>query len=297
MPIGVRSYVFEDSGAVKHVPRRVIQGLYADEDAIPEYAGTRQRVAEVVVENENGKPIRILDARGHFWTFDEAGHLKRDPPNFHFGPHRPKDQDGKVVVDLRPKLEEKQWLAKHRWDLTKDDIDSLTLAIWPQAAPEIGRVGSVKGSAPRVPAMTNAGREALTKMFGAVHDISESLGDLSEAALKGLIYETQRIGRMYNEQVPIWDGIAAHIEKVREIRARHRSGKGTWYAVVNVLLWNDEHTDGRSIETFHRACNGKAAAVEAARELLAESARHFDENVTLEAEVRSDLEWAPPLPE
>ncbi len=65
MGISVRLYVFEESGAIKHVPQRVSYGLPFGEDAIPEYAGTRQRVAQVVLDNENGKPVRILDATGH----------------------------------------------------------------------------------------------------------------------------------------------------------------------------------------------------------------------------------------
>jgi hypothetical protein len=81
MPITSRLYVFEESGAVKRVPRRIQDALVFGEDAIPEYAGTRQRIATAIVENENGKPVRILDASGSYWTFDSDGKIHRDLHN------------------------------------------------------------------------------------------------------------------------------------------------------------------------------------------------------------------------
>jgi hypothetical protein len=46
------------------VPLRLHDKLPFGEEAIPEYAGTRQRIATVVLDNESGKPVRILDATG-----------------------------------------------------------------------------------------------------------------------------------------------------------------------------------------------------------------------------------------
>ncbi|KAB1071167.1 hypothetical protein [Methylobacterium planeticum] len=66
MAISVRYYVFEEAGPLRHVPRRVSDGLYAGEDTIPAYASTQQRIAEVIVENEDGKPARLFDARGRY---------------------------------------------------------------------------------------------------------------------------------------------------------------------------------------------------------------------------------------
>jgi integrase len=39
-------------------------------------------------------------------------------------------------------------------------------------------------------------------------------------------YEVRRIARLYDEDVPIWQGIATQIDRAREIRARHRTGQG-----------------------------------------------------------------------
>jgi hypothetical protein len=56
------------------------------EDAIPEYAGTKQRIAEVIVENDGRKPVRILDAKGSYWDFDEEGKIHRSL-QAHESPH------------------------------------------------------------------------------------------------------------------------------------------------------------------------------------------------------------------
>ena len=68
-----------------------------------------------------------------------------------------------------------------------------------------------------------------------------------------------------------------------------RVGKGVWYALVDVVMWED-HV-GRSLARFHEECIGKQAAVVAARKLLAQHAGDFAENITVEAEVLTDLEW------
>jgi hypothetical protein len=103
MPITSR--LFEESGAVKRVPRRIQDALVFGDDAIPEYAGTRQRIATAIVENENGKPVRILDAQGTYWTFDADGKIHRDLHNSAFTAMELHDNAERAsrakVVDLR----------------------------------------------------------------------------------------------------------------------------------------------------------------------------------------------------
>jgi hypothetical protein len=50
-----------------------MEGLCHGQDAMPQFANTKQRVADVVVELENGKPARILQANGSFLDFDDKG--------------------------------------------------------------------------------------------------------------------------------------------------------------------------------------------------------------------------------
>jgi hypothetical protein len=50
-----------------------MEGLCHGEDAMPEFANTKQKVANVTVEVENGKPARIVQASGSYLHFDQKG--------------------------------------------------------------------------------------------------------------------------------------------------------------------------------------------------------------------------------
>ena len=295
MAISIRYFVFADDGSLKHDPRRVSEGLHAGEDALPDFARSKQRVAEVVLDNEEGKPVRILDARGQYWSFDAEGRLDQSD-RFTFmrwcDPIREAPK-GKVV-DLRPNIERKKWEREHRWDVSAEDLDRLTAAVWPWAngEPE-GGVQSVKGKAQKVPPMTHDGEEAFSKIRRSIIDISMELERLSEPALKGVAYEARRVGRLYQGEQSFHDVVAAKADHHREIKARYRTGKGAWYADLQVWLWNEARDSSEVIEHIEERCNSKPAAIAAARRLLAENAHRFDANIIVEVEVLSELEWVP----
>jgi hypothetical protein len=68
MSLSVRFYLFADDG-LQRISQRLMHGLALGNDAMPQYAGTKQKAADVIVEVENGKPIRIAKADGNFLTF------------------------------------------------------------------------------------------------------------------------------------------------------------------------------------------------------------------------------------
>jgi hypothetical protein len=45
---------------------------------MPQFAGKKQKVANVLVTIENGKPVKIERADGSFLTFDENGEVHKD---------------------------------------------------------------------------------------------------------------------------------------------------------------------------------------------------------------------------
>ena len=59
MPISTRLYVLEPDGALKRIPMRVVNGLVFGADSVPAYAGTSQRIVQVLVDNEDGRPVRL----------------------------------------------------------------------------------------------------------------------------------------------------------------------------------------------------------------------------------------------
>lgn len=62
----IRHFLFTDDGKIWRIPRRIVEALIFGKDAIPAYAGTTQRVLEVLIENEDGKPALIESATGFF---------------------------------------------------------------------------------------------------------------------------------------------------------------------------------------------------------------------------------------
>ncbi|WP_258763329.1 hypothetical protein [Bradyrhizobium arachidis] len=69
MGLCIRFYLFAEDG-LQSISQRVMIGLVRGKDAMPQYAGTKQKVADVIIENEGKRPIRIERVQGSFLTFD-----------------------------------------------------------------------------------------------------------------------------------------------------------------------------------------------------------------------------------
>jgi hypothetical protein len=117
------------------------------------------------------------------------------------------------------------------------------------------------------------------------------LDRLSEPALKGLAFEARE--RAEGES-GLWAGLADECDHLREIRARRRTGRGVWYAVIEAERPDPDdagvaHVDDVAFEK----CQGKKAAAEAARRLLKEHADSLREDVMLRSALYCELEWEP----
>ena len=73
MSLSFRFYAFPDDGSLRRIPKRIANDLGITDEAIPELACARQRIAQVILEVEDSRPARIIDARGFFWQFDAEG--------------------------------------------------------------------------------------------------------------------------------------------------------------------------------------------------------------------------------
>ena len=62
------------------MPRRIFDGLTFGHDGMPEFAGTKQRIAEALIENEGQKPVRSPDVRGSYWPFDDQSRMMQACP-------------------------------------------------------------------------------------------------------------------------------------------------------------------------------------------------------------------------
>ena len=293
MGLSFRHYLFLNDGSLRRVPQRIADELPNGTDAIPEFAGTRQRVAQVIVENDERRPVRILDARGFYWSFDDAGRIDADLRR-QLVEHM--DMIGAVptlkgrVVDLVPEIKKRELQARSEWTLTGADLDRIAADIWPGGAGPASEVTTVKGKAPRKPPLTNESRWALERIGQQVVVISSELAGLSERALKGLAFEAHRLGSLEDEA--LWRGVADEAKRREAIRAAYRTGKGEWIAVLTVSREDPEDPVVRQhIQSEHVRCATREGAIEAGRRLMAEKAEWLDTETFVEAEIVSALKW------
>ncbi|MEY9580931.1 hypothetical protein ABIE88_008507 [Bradyrhizobium diazoefficiens] len=295
MAFSLRFYLFAEDG-LKRISQRVMMALVHAQDAMPQYAGTKQKVANVILEVDNAKPLRIERIEGSFLRFDDKGQVHKDLVASGFAAldtglalqqalRRP---TGKVV-DLAPKLNREKWERENRWTPTKEDLEAIADDIWRKRAGE-PRIEQAKGAAPKPPRVTYEAKEAVREILSLVTSIDNKLRWLSEVDLKGFAFEAREVSKGDSSR-PVWLGIAQLADHYREILTRRRTGRGTWYAVLHIMRWDTTRRTAETTASFHKRCGSKAEAEEAARALLVEHAKDFSGDISIEAEVLCDLEW------
>ena len=142
MGFGYRYFLFEQDGTIKHIPHRVVEGLYQREDRLPEYAGQTIRIVFVEIVVKDRRPIRTQYVLGHIWKFDSLGGFDEE-----FEDAQSRDMaelvasglglepvgDG-TVVPFAAKVAWGRMNAKFQWKPTPADITRIVHAIWPEAA-------------------------------------------------------------------------------------------------------------------------------------------------------------------
>ncbi|MGY0571668.1 hypothetical protein ACTGJ9_011945 [Bradyrhizobium sp. RDM12] len=296
MGLSIRFYLFAEDG-LQSISQRVMTGLIRGKDAMPQYAGTKQKVADVILENEGKKPVRIERVQGSFLTFDEKGHVHKDLVASGFAAletgmaleealKKPQNK----IVDLTPKLNREKWERENRWTLTKEDLDAIADDIWRRKRAGRPRVERAKGAALKPPKITWEAEEALKEISNSLMSIDNKLGWLSEPALKGVAFNSRENAKIEADRA-MWLGVAEAADRCREILVRRRTGRGVWYAIVQILRWDAPRRVAEASASFHERHNSMAEAEEAAQRMLVEHATHFRADMSVEAEVLCELEW------
>lgn len=296
MGLAVRFYLFADDG-LQRISQRLMNGLALGKDAMPQYAGTKQKVANVLIEIDDAKPIKIGRTDGVFLTFDENGQVHKDLVASGFAAmetyralERAEGAGTGKVVDLSPKLNREKWERENRWTLSKEDLDAISDDIWKRKRAVSPKVHRAKGIAPKPPPMTWEANEAIKEIRSKIWTIGGKLEHLTEPALKGVSFEALKLAKA-DQNSALWRAVSEVAEERREILKRHRSGSGVWYATVDILRWDVTHHSGETTTSFHERCNSKKEAEEAARRMLAENAKYFSAEFSVEARVVCELEW------
>jgi hypothetical protein len=270
-----RFYLFAEEGVFR-IAQRVVEGLIYGKDALPAYAGTRQKVASVRVENDRNEVLRITEANGSYWHFDAVGRideaLRKDiqaaMDNLPFN-----NQGDESVVDLSAKLSRKKWEKEHRWNLSKVDLDLIASDL---------KISGFSDKGPRLRAVESTAPKQSALPYEAEHALVRSVGNYSS-------FEANR--RAEGATNPVWAGIASLADRKREILARHRTGKGVWYAVIEGVR-QGRGSEAREIFTIaFEKCDSLKSAEAATRRLLVENAEKFSNLIGVEPHVYTDLEW------
>lgn len=291
MALTVRLYLFEEGGAIKRIARRVAEGFTYGQDAIPAYAGTRQRVLEVVVENDSGKPTAIVHTNGYFLEFDAEGRVDESlrqtlvaAMNMAF----PAERDEGNVVSLSPRRERQVWETKHRWKPTKNDLDRIIADLSLRRG--VKGFESVVGVATKRPTLSYEAKSALNEVGSKFSMCAWHIGQVTEKALPGLIFEARARAKAQPEDQFFWEAVALEGERQQELKRLRRTGKGKWIALFQV--W--KHTGPSAMEEFfveHRECEGESDAIDAMKELIRQHHEKAGPAMSIEARTMPDLEW------
>ncbi len=296
MSISLRFYLFTEAG-MQRISQRVMDGLCHGEDAMPQFAETKQKIAAAVVEFDNRKPLRILDLSGSYLEFDQQGRVLEgylaqsvfEAMETFDALERSKRVAPSKVVNLAPKLNREKWEREHRWQPTAKDMDDISADIWKQKKADSVKIVQTKSAKPAPPKMTYEATEAIREIQTQISRVNFKLEALSETALKGVAFEARE--RAAEDNNAVWLGVADAADRRREILARHRTGKGMWYASIQLTHWDATGNSGRCEDIVHEKYNSKKEAEVAARRLLAENAKYFSASTSVEADVVCDLEW------
>ena len=117
--ISIRYYLWADDGPWR-LPSRLHQDLIARKVALPQYAGTKQKILEVFARWITSDAFS-LKGRGGICTFDADGFMERDRAEELVGWVVERAQQkltGGNVVNIEPTLRERRYKRDHLWKPT-----------------------------------------------------------------------------------------------------------------------------------------------------------------------------------
>jgi hypothetical protein len=124
--ISIRYYLWADDGPWR-LPVRLHQDLIARKVALPQYAGTKQKILEVfalwITQNTFS-----LKGRGGIFTFDADGFVERDPAEELVGWVVERAQQkivGGNVLNIESTLRERRYKREHHWNPTRSMLNCI----------------------------------------------------------------------------------------------------------------------------------------------------------------------------
>jgi len=300
MGIGLRYFLFEEDGKLRHVAQRIVEGLAHGEDRLPQYAGQSLRAFDVLLETENGKPVEIIKLTGDIWHFDEKGRTRQDWVDSAIRASETHEALRQAsitgpVVDITGRIERRRWEEHNRWEPTSADINRIIHIIWPETAGRpVNRPKSVSGTRKRRPPMTHEAKHVERECHSPVSRIVMGIDRLRDPSLKAFIakLEDSEDNKMPGHR-EVWRGIRHAAEKLLANSKAWKSSKGKWFAVAERYIREEEdNSSAAQVEIVDCVeCSGKKAAVAECRELIRKHADQFDNRVTIDVQMYPGIVW------
>jgi hypothetical protein len=155
--VSVRHYLWAVDGPLR-IPEKLHQGLITRRLALPDCAGTTQKILEVFAVPMKRGAIR-LHGRGNIYHFDEQGFVDLSPYAEAIDAVKAlqfRDQLNEKLIDLRPAMHQRHFSRANFWKPTRLMLDRVRGDFQP-------RSGSVNASKIRV--LTSRAGFATSDMF------------------------------------------------------------------------------------------------------------------------------------
>ena len=138
MGIGIRVLLVDDDDSIKRLPLTRYERLFRRDpnEQLLQYAGKRVRFAEVAVELEERKPVRIIRAVYGILPFDSEGRIdtaeyeKEMRLSAEMMPPILADRLSPKIVDAKHKFAKKRFNDQFRWEPTPQIDKSIVEAIF-----------------------------------------------------------------------------------------------------------------------------------------------------------------------
>jgi hypothetical protein len=123
MGISLRIFLINDDDSIERLSLRRYERLTRNDpdERLPQYSGRRVRYAEIVVEFDQRKPVRILRIQYFIMSFDSEGRIDvAEQENesilaMDVLPSYNIDQQPSQVIDARHRFAKKRFDNKYRW--------------------------------------------------------------------------------------------------------------------------------------------------------------------------------------
>jgi|SRR6516165_3965427 hypothetical protein len=139
MSISLRFFLFAPEG-LRRISQRLVSALTDGEEAMPQYAGKKLKLAQVVVSLAGGKVAQIVKIYGAYFDFDESGKVDetfrlaaRDAMETLEAYERFERSKSSKIVSLAPKLRHQKYEREHRWEPSRREIDLISQALFKSA--------------------------------------------------------------------------------------------------------------------------------------------------------------------